>query len=172
MIESDVFVQALQDIGVEFFTGVPDPLLAGLIEALMERRQFVPATREDEALAMASGAYLGGKVPAVFISTVGLGAASNILASHHVPAQHPCVILLGWRGAAASGAASMAADGPECAVAGSKAPAWLDQLGLPHRTLSVAGFVQDLRWAAETFMRQRVPVVLLLPKGVVKGLQP
>ena len=31
MVESDDFVQALQDIGFDFFTGVPDSILGGII---------------------------------------------------------------------------------------------------------------------------------------------
>ena len=69
MIESDAFVQALQDIGVDFFTGVPDSILGGIIAELMERRLYTPAVREDEAVAMAAGAYMSGKVPAVLCRT-------------------------------------------------------------------------------------------------------
>ena len=65
MIESDAFVQALQDMGVNFFTGVPDSILGGIIAELMDRRLYTPAVREDEAVAMAAGAYMGGKIPAV-----------------------------------------------------------------------------------------------------------
>ena len=59
MIDSDVFVQALQDAGFDFFTGVPDSILGGIIETLMERRLYTPAVREDEAVAMAAG-YING----------------------------------------------------------------------------------------------------------------
>lgn len=55
MIDNDAFVQALQDIGFDFFTGVPDSILGGIIETLMERRLYTPAVREDEAVAMAAG---------------------------------------------------------------------------------------------------------------------
>ena len=58
MIESDQFVQALEDIGFNFFTGVPDSILGGIIATLMERQLYSPAVREDEAVAMAAGAYL------------------------------------------------------------------------------------------------------------------
>ena len=53
MIESDVFVQALQDMGVNFFTGVPDSMLGGIIAELMTRKVYTPAVREDEAMALA-----------------------------------------------------------------------------------------------------------------------
>ena len=50
MIESDAFVQALQDMGVNFFTGVPDSILGGIIAELIDRRLYTPAVREDERL--------------------------------------------------------------------------------------------------------------------------
>ena len=37
MIDSDVFVQAMQDMGVNFFTGVPDSILGGIIAELLDR---------------------------------------------------------------------------------------------------------------------------------------
>ena len=77
MIESDALVQALQDIGVDFFTGVPDSILGGIIAELMERRLYTPAVREDEAVAMAAGAYMAGKIPAVLMQNSGLGTSSE-----------------------------------------------------------------------------------------------
>ena len=53
MIDSDDFVKALQGIGVDFFTGVPDTILGGIIADLTEKRLYTPAVREDEAVAMA-----------------------------------------------------------------------------------------------------------------------
>jgi len=59
MIDSDAFVQALQDVGFDFFTGVPDSILGGIIETLMEWHLDIPAVREDEAVAMAAGCFIG-----------------------------------------------------------------------------------------------------------------
>jgi len=59
MIECDDFVQALEGLGCNFFTGVPDTILGGIIEVLAERRLYTPAVREDEAVAMVAGAFLG-----------------------------------------------------------------------------------------------------------------
>ena len=30
----------------------------------------------------------------------------------------------------------------------------------------------DLRWVGQTFMKQRVPLALVIKKGIVKGLHP
>ena len=48
----------------------------------------------------------------------------------------------------------------------------LDTMRLPHRTLSEETAVQDFQWVAKGFMKDRVPLALLLKKGIVKGIHP
>lgn len=165
MIESDDFVRALQDIGFDFFTGVPDTILGGIIAALEEQRLYMPAVREDEAVAMAAGAYLGGKIPVVLMQNSGLGNAFNVLMSLNLIYQIPCLLIVSWRGFEGK-------DAPEHVVMGQTMPHLLDTVRIPHRTLSVSTIGEDLKWTAQTFMSQRVPVVLLLKKGIVKAVQP
>jgi hypothetical protein len=89
MIDSDDFVQALQDIGFNFFTGVPDSILGGIIATLMERRIYTPAVREDEAVAMAAGAFMAGKIPSGGVNAkLGFGHVPECLdlAQRHLPA--------------------------------------------------------------------------------------
>ncbi|HBH79831.1 MAG TPA: sulfopyruvate decarboxylase subunit alpha, partial [Nitrospira sp.] len=71
----------MQDMGVNFFTGVPDSILGGIIAELMIRRLYVPAVREDEAVGIAAGAYMAGRVPAVLMQNSGLGTCLNTLIS-------------------------------------------------------------------------------------------
>ncbi len=165
MIESDNFVQALQDIGFDFFTGVPDSILGGIIATLIERRLYTPAVREDEAVAMAAGAYMAGKVPAVLMQNSGLGTSLNALISLNMIYRQPCVLIISWRG-------YQGKDAPEHLVMGQTMTQLLDTVRIPHRTLSEKTAVDDLKWVAETFMKQRIPVALLIHKGVVKGLHP
>lgn len=165
MVESDSFVQALQDIGFNFFTGVPDSILGGIIATLMERRLYTPAVREDEAVAMAAGAFMGGQTPAVLMQNSGLGTSLNTLISLNLIYQQPCLLLISWRG-------FQGKDAPEHLVMGQSMPQILDSVKIPHRTLSEQTMVDDLRWMAETYMKERIPVALLLKKGIVKGIQP
>jgi hypothetical protein len=51
-------------------------------------------------------------------------------------------------------------------------PQLLDTVRIPHRTLTEKTAIEDFRWVAETFMKQRIPVALVITKGVVKGLHP
>jgi len=165
IIESDTFVQALQDIGVDFFTGVPDSMLGGIIAELMARHLYTPAVREDEAVAMAAGAYMAGKVPAVLMQNSGLGTSLNALISLNVIYRQPCILIVSWRG-------YQGKDAPEHLVMGEVMPQFLDTMKIPHRTLSEQTAVDNLKWLAETYMKQRIPVALLITKGIVKGLHP
>ena len=165
VIESDDFVKALEDIGFDFFTGVPDTILGGIIEVLSDRRLYTPSVREDEAVAMAAGAFLGGKIPVVLMQNSGLGNALNVLMSLHLIYRIPCLLIVSWRGFEGK-------DAPEHLVMGQTMPQLMETIKIPYRALSPETLVDDLRWIAQTFMDQRIPVALFLKKGVVKTIQP
>ena len=63
----DAFLQTLKDNEVRLVAYVPDNVLAPLIEEVTADNYFVPvgATREDEAVGTATGAYLAGMRSAV-----------------------------------------------------------------------------------------------------------
>ena len=165
MVDSDVFVQALENLGINFFTGVPDSLLGGVIEELLTRKLYKSAVREDEAVAMAAGAFMAGKIPAVLMQNSGLGTSLNTLLSLNMLYRQPCLLLVSWRGFEGK-------DAPEHVVMGEATPQLLEMMKIPHRTLSEHTMTDDLRWVAQTFMKQRIPVALLIKKGIIKGLHP
>ena len=165
MLEADDFVKGLQGIGFDFLPVVPDTILGGISANLPEPRLYTPAVREDEAVAMAAGAYFGGKIPAVLMQNSGLGNALNVLESLNLIYQIPCLLLVSWRGFEGK-------DAPEHLVMGETMTTLLDTVRIPHRTLAVETITEDLQWIAKTFMEQRIPVALLLKKGIVKTVQP
>lgn len=154
------FVGLLQEAGFDFFTGVPDSTLAGVITALIERQAYVPAVREDEAVGMAAGAYMGGRVPVVLMQNSGLGTSLNALISLNLIYLQPCLLLISWRGHDGK-------DAPEHLVMGQVMTQELDLVRIPHRTLKAETVREDLGWAAQTFMARRIPVALLVTKGVL-----
>lgn len=154
------FVSLLQEAGFDFFTGVPDSTLAGIIAVLVERRVYVPAVREDEAVGMAAGAYMGGRVPVVLMQNSGLGTSLNALISLNLIYRQPCLLLISWRGHDGT-------DAPEHLVMGQVMAKQLDLVRIPHRTLKPETVREDLGWAAGMFMSQRIPVALLVTKGVL-----
>jgi len=153
-------VAGLQQGGFDFFTGVPDSTLSGIIAALMERRLYVPAVREDEAVAMAAGAFMGGRTPVVLMQNSGLGTSLNALISLNLIYLQPCLLMISWRGQDGK-------DAPEHVVMGQVMPQLLDLVRIPHRLLTADNYQEDLNWAAQILKKQRIPAALLVGKGML-----
>ncbi|MDD5503754.1 MAG: hypothetical protein PHV77_00365 [Candidatus Omnitrophica bacterium] len=58
--------------------GVPCSKLKKFINRI---ENYIPCTKEDEAMALAAGAYLAGKKPLVFLQNSGLGNIVDIVTS-------------------------------------------------------------------------------------------
>ena len=104
MISPDGFLAACRQLGIRFFTGVPDSLLQDLCACLSEQGQpdtHVTAANEGGAVALAAGHYLATHAPAlVYMQNSGQGNAVNPLLSLADPEVYgiPMVLLVGWRG--------------------------------------------------------------------------
>lgn len=62
----------------DFIVGVP---CSRLKDSINKIENYIPCTREDEAMALAVGAYLVGKKPLVFLQNSGLGNTVDIITS-------------------------------------------------------------------------------------------
>lgn len=102
-MQVEEFVKILDS---DFFTGVPDSLLAPLSAYLMEQygidgKHHVIAVNEGNAVGMAAGNYLAtGKIPVVYMQNSGQGNAINPIASllnDNIYAI-PVIFVIGWRG--------------------------------------------------------------------------
>src|SRR5262245_60486104 len=100
-VTGEAFVRSLRAAGFDFFTGVPCSLLEAPIACLESQGEpaYIPATREDEAMSIAAGAWMAGKkLPVVFMQNSGLGNCLNVIASLHQIYEIPCLIVVSWRG--------------------------------------------------------------------------
>src|SRR5256885_2062245 len=98
-VSGATFVEALKKAGFDFFTGVPCSYLEAPIACLEKSGPYLAATREDEAMAIASGAWMGGKkLPVVFMQNSGLGNCINVIASLHQSYEIPVLLVVSWRG--------------------------------------------------------------------------
>jgi len=61
-----------------FIVGIPCSKLKDFTKKI---KNYIPCTREDEAIAIAVGAYLAGKKPLVFLQNSGLGNIIDITTS-------------------------------------------------------------------------------------------
>ena len=97
---SETFIATLKNNDVRFITYVPDNVLTPLIKGVASDNYFmsVNATREDEAIGMVAGAWMGGLKGAVMMQTSGFAVAPNALASLLVPYQIPAILVISERG--------------------------------------------------------------------------
>jgi phosphonopyruvate decarboxylase len=149
--------------GFDFFTGVPCSLVEDLI-ATLERHPhapWLPAVREDVAVGMAAGAWLGGRRPVVVMQNSGLGTSLNALASLSLMYGFPALLIVTWRGYAGK-------DAPEHILMGDITPKLFDLLGIPYRVLTPESVAAHLAWAAKELDLREIPVALLVPPGVVE----
>jgi sulfopyruvate decarboxylase alpha subunit len=153
------FVDRLLAGGVDFFTGVPCSLVGSVIAELERRDLYRGDTREDAALGVAAGAYLGGRLPLVVMQNSGLGVSLNALGSLHILYRIPALLLVTWRGYEGR-------DAPEHLVMGDVLPRLLDLFGIPHRAPTIASADADVDWAVHLLRETRKPVALVVRPGL------
>jgi phosphonopyruvate decarboxylase len=94
-------LDAIFAAGITFITGVPDSEFTDLISVLERAeldQRYVRATREDNALALAVGAFLAGEQPLVFMESSGIGNSIDALTSLAMAFGVPVVLFIAWAG--------------------------------------------------------------------------
>jgi sulfopyruvate decarboxylase alpha subunit len=97
---SEVLLDTLKENDVRLVTYVPDNVLTPLIKGAATDNYFMSlcATREDEAVGVVAGAWMGGLRGVVMMQTSGFGVVPNALASLIVPSQIPAILIVSERG--------------------------------------------------------------------------
>jgi sulfopyruvate decarboxylase alpha subunit len=96
----EIVQRTLKRNDVTLVAYVPDKVFTPLIKNLHADAGFLtfPTAREEEALGIISGAWMGGRRGAVLMQTSGFGTIANALASLVVPYQIPAIMLVSERG--------------------------------------------------------------------------
>jgi sulfopyruvate decarboxylase alpha subunit len=96
----EIVLDTLKRNEVRLITYVPDRVLTPLIANLHADRTFTTfaTAREEEAVGVVSGAWMGGMRGAVLMQTSGFGTLGNVLASLAVPYQIPLIMIVSERG--------------------------------------------------------------------------
>src|SRR5690349_21694412 len=100
MISANSFIGQALERGFDFYTGVPCSFLTPLINGVISGTglQYIGAASEGEAVAIAAGAWLGGRTTVVMCQNSGLGNAVNPLTSLNAPFRIPTLFITTWRG--------------------------------------------------------------------------
>ncbi len=166
MLEAKDFLHTLTSYGIEFFSGVPCSYLTPLINTIINQdtARYVSATSEGEALAMASGAWLSGKMGAVMCQNSGLGNMVNPLTSLNEPFHIPVLLLITWRGHPDE------VDEPQHQLMGKITPQLLDLMQIPWSVLpeTQEDMENVLRQAWNYMSKERKPYALLVRKECIE----
>jgi sulfopyruvate decarboxylase alpha subunit len=145
---------------------VPDNPLAHLLDALTSGHPDVRqtlATREEEAVGIAAGLYMGGIRPAVLMQSSGLGNCANAIASLLVAYQIPVVFVMSMRGDAGEW------NWAQVPLGRAIRPI-LDALGVEHLSVDRAEEAEAIiRAACDTAFSIRFPTACLLPRRLTAG---
>ncbi|MEZ4971997.1 MAG: phosphonopyruvate decarboxylase [Cyclobacteriaceae bacterium] len=100
MLSTQEFGNELKKLGYDFYSGVPCSFLKYLINYAINECDYVMAANEGDAVAIASGAHLGGKKSVVLMQNSGLTNATSPLTSLNYTFQLPVLGFVSLRGEA------------------------------------------------------------------------
>ncbi len=85
---------------IEFVTTVPCKQLAGVIEKIEDSEEIfhIPSNKEDEGIGLCSGAFMGGKRPAIIMQNTAIGVTINTLVTLTQYYRMPLPMLISYRG--------------------------------------------------------------------------
>ncbi len=98
MLDTNIFGKELKTLGFDFYSGVPCSFLKNLINYSINECEYIAAANEGEAVAIASGAYLGGRKAVVLMQNSGLTNAISPLTSLNYSFQIPVLGFVSLRG--------------------------------------------------------------------------
>lgn len=168
MIEQTHLFNNLYEIGLDFFTGVPDSLLNDFCLHLVNNlpdKQHIMAANEGNAIGIAAGYHMAtGKIPVVYMQNSGIGNATNPLLSltHSCVYSIPMILVIGWRGDPAI------KDHTQHKKQGELTTVLMDDMDIPYDILdSDETVVEKFAWAAKKAKEINSPVALIAKKAIL-----
>jgi sulfopyruvate decarboxylase TPP-binding subunit len=162
-----VLQRTLKANGVRLVTFVPDRVLTPLIANIQADPFFIAfaTAREEEAVGILAGAWMGGMLGAVLMQTSGFATLANVLASMAVPYQIPLIVVVSERG-------TLGEFNWGQALACRTMRPVLQSLAMEHHTITHDG---ELEFVTDRSIKQAVatqaPVALILSPLLTGGKQ-
>lgn len=168
MVNQAQLFEALDKLGVKFFTGVPDSLLNDFCLYLVNNipdGRHVMAANEGNAIAIAAGNYMAtGNIPVVYMQNSGIGNATNPLLSltHDCVYGIPMILVIGWRGDPSIN------DHAQHKKQGELTPVLMSDMDIPYEILDADETVADkFAWAVNKAKDISAPVALIAKKAIL-----
>ena len=160
-----IVLDTLKRNDVRIIPYVPDRVLTTLIKSLHADPFFTtfPTARDEEAVGIVSGAWMGGMRGAVLMQTSGFATLANVLASLAIPYQIPLIVLVSERGTLGE------FNYGQSMVCRTMRPV-LDSLAMEHHTITR---LDELEFIVDRSIKQAVatqaPVALILSPLLTGG---
>jgi sulfopyruvate decarboxylase alpha subunit len=161
----EIVLRSLKRNEVDLIPYVPDRVLTPLIKSLHADPFFTTfaTAREEEAVGILSGAWMGGRRGALLMQTSGFATLANVLASLVVPCQIPLVMFVSERGTLGE------FNYGQSLVCRTMRPV-LDSLAMEHHTMTR---LDELEFTVDRSIKQAVatqaPVALILSPLLTGG---
>ena len=154
----------LKAVGIDLVATLPDSWLTDLIEAIDSdpAMTLIRVTREEEAIGICAGAYLGGRKAAVLAQNAGVLLSTNALAGLAYHHQIPVLLLVAQRGGAEDNQYYQVYKGRVTVPV-------LDALKLPHHAVIEPTHYALIGKAYRQAQLARVPVLLLFDRLALLG---
>ena len=163
MIDTSEFLNFLQEKGFSFAAGVPCSYFSRMINEFenQESIRYIPATREDEAVGIASGVAFGGARAFVIMQNSGYATIGDALTSLAQLYKLPMLLIISWRGLEPD------RDFPEHSLMGDVNEEALVAYRVPYWELKNDDWQQTINLALTKMDETSRPVVLLVKQGVL-----
>ncbi len=166
MIPAATFVEATRKLGFSLWTGVPCSYLKPFINYVIDTPDltYVGAANEGDAIAIASGAELGGRPSVVMFQNSGFGNAVNPITSLNMIFEVPVLIITTLRGEPGG-----AHDEPQHALMGQITSGLFDLMRVPWEYFPTEerDVAAALERATAHMKKHRTPYGLIMKKDSV-----
>ena len=166
IINSNLFLKFLEENNFSTITGVPCSYFKDLLMYLdnefdQSKLKHVLATREDEAVGIASGVAFTKRRAIVYLQNSGLGNIGDALTSLAQLYKLPMLLLISYRGLLPD------KDFPEHSIMGDVSEDFLNALKVPYRFLEYEKWQETMEEAIDLMEKTQSPVAFLVQKGVL-----
>lgn len=160
MIVTKLLGNELKKLGFDFYSGVPCSFLKSLINYAINECTYLAAANEGDGVAIAAGAFLGGKKSVVLMQNSGLCNAISPLTSLNYPFKLPVLGFVSLRGEEGLG------DEPQHELMGQITINLLENMKINYEYLS--GNFQEAKkqlQRANEFIEKNMPFFFVVKKG-------
>ena len=166
IINSNLFLKFLEENTFSTITGVPCSYFKDLLMYLdneydQTKFKHILATREDEAVGIASGVAFTKRKAIVYLQNSGLGNIGDALTSLAQLYKLPMLLLISYRGLLPD------KDFPEHSIMGEVTEDFLRALKIPYWILECETWQKTMKESIDTMEKLQSPIALLVKQGVL-----